>query len=49
MKEISFTQEELGVLIDLLERRKEELRKDEGTAYVRQLVKQILEKLDAEC
>lgn len=46
MKEISFTPEEQRVLINLLEQRKEELRNDESAAYVRQLIKQILEKLD---
>ena len=48
MAEISFTQEEIGILIDILERRKEELRNDESSAYIRQLIKQMLEKLDAE-
>ncbi len=48
MADISLTQEELSVLIDILERRKEELRTDENASYVRKLIKQILEKLDAE-
>ena len=48
MKQISLTQEELEVLIDLLERRKEELRHDETGTYIRKMIKQILEKLDAE-
>lgn len=47
MREIALTQEEIGVLIDLLEKRKEEIRKDEGAVYVRTLIKQILEKLDS--
>ena len=46
--EITLTQEEIQVLIDLLERRKEELRGDESAVYFRQLVKQILAKLDTE-
>lgn len=48
MIEIALTQEELQVLIDLLERRKEELRGDETSTYTRGVIKQILEKLDAE-
>ena len=48
MTEIAFTEEELSVLINILERRKEELRNDDNGAYVRTVVKQILEKLDAE-
>jgi len=48
MVEVSFTREELGILIDLLERREEELRKDESAEYVRGLIKQILAKLDEE-
>jgi len=46
MREIALTQEEIEVLIDLLERRKEELRHDESAAYFRQLIKQMLVKLD---
>ena len=45
---LEFTQEERSILIDLLERRKEELRQEDNTEYLRKIIKQMLEKLDAD-